>query len=530
MSRDPRLPDLFAEASERQGEARERFLADLDRAAPEVAAEIRLLLARGAAGERRLSGTAWERFAAGEEPAERLPQRIGPYRILAEIGRGGMGRVYLAEEVREAFTRQLALKVIDRPWGASDRERRFRSEVRILASLEHPGIARFLEGGELPGGTLFLALEYVDGQDILTFANQRGLATDERVRLVVEVLGAVAYAHEQGVVHRDLKPANILVDRFGRTRLLDFGVAKLLDDDDAAPHPLTEPALRMFTPAYASPEQFAGEPVAAASDIYSAAVLLYELLTGSRPFGGSGRSRSELEREVLSSEPRPPSVRLREAPATSTASGAAAARRNLRRDSDPRSRATSTRSVSRACSANRRSATSRRRPSRPISSAMSPANRSRPARAAGSHAMRGAIRRRLRRRWRFAAIAASIAAGVVAALAMWPGTRSAPTPRLSLALFPSRRRVAGARRARRGIRSRTGECRSRGGARPRAGARAAPGRGGAVRHPPASDPGRRRRSFGGLRRSDTRGPSRRTATGAHPLRARPRPRPGDGPR
>ncbi|MDQ1346823.1 MAG: eukaryotic-like serine/threonine-protein kinase, partial [Acidobacteriota bacterium] len=237
MSRDPRLPDLFAEASERQGEARERFLADLDSAAPEVAAEIRLLLARGAAGERRLSGTAWERFAAGEDLAERLPQRIGPYRILAEIGRGGMGRVYLAEEVREAFTRQLALKVIDRPWGASDRERRFRSEVRILASLEHPGIARFLEGGELPGGTLFLALEYVDGQDILTFANQRGLATDERVRLVVEVLGAVAYAHEQGVVHRDLKPANIMIRDDGTVKVLDFGLAKAWMDDLASATP-----------------------------------------------------------------------------------------------------------------------------------------------------------------------------------------------------------------------------------------------------------------------------------------------------
>ena len=245
------------------------------------------------------------------------PRTLGDYELVREIGRGGMGRVYLAEEVREAFTRQLALKVIDRPWGASDRERRFRSEVRILASLEHPGIARFLEGGELPGGTLFLALEYVDGQDILTFANQRGLATDERVRLVVEVLGAVAYAHQQGVVHRDLKPPNILVDRFGRTRLLDFGVAKLLEEDGASAHPLTEPELRVFTPAYASPEQFSGKPVSVASDIYSAAVLLYELLTGSRPFGGAGSSRAQLERDVLSSEPSPPRRRLPHAPSPS---------------------------------------------------------------------------------------------------------------------------------------------------------------------------------------------------------------------
>jgi serine/threonine protein kinase/tetratricopeptide (TPR) repeat protein len=318
MTLDPRLPELFAEARERLGEERESYLAALGREAPELAAEVRALLESGADGERRFAGTVWERFASAEESLGGLPKRIGPYRIVAELGHGGMGRVFLAEEVREAFQRQLALKVIDRPWRASDRARRFRSEVRILASLEHPGIARFLEGGELADGTLFLALEYVQGEDLLTFAEQRGLSTDERVRLVVEVLGAVAYAHEQGVVHRDLKPANILVDRFGRTRLLDFGVAKLLDGEDAPQHH-TELALRMFTPAYASPEQFAGEPVSAATDIYSAGVLLYELLTGSRPFGGSGTSRSDLEREVLASEPRPPSVRLRETTAATTA-------------------------------------------------------------------------------------------------------------------------------------------------------------------------------------------------------------------
>lgn len=434
MSLDPRLPDLFAEARERQGEERESFLASLEREAPELAAEIRALLESGAEAERRFAGTAWERLPREEGSSSRLPKQLGPYRIVAEIGRGGMGRVFLAEEVREAFRRQLALKVIDRPWGASDRARRFRAEVRILASLEHPGIARFLEGGELPDGTLFLGLEYVQGEDLLTFAEQRGLSTDERVRLVVEVLGAVAYAHEQGVVHRDLKPANILVDRFGRTRLLDFGVAKLLDDEEGAASQVTELALRLFTPAYASPEQFAGEPVQAASDIYSAGVLLYELLTGSRPFGGSGTSRSELEREVLSSQPRPPSARLRETTATATgerrsgrtAEAAEGRRRAIARDLD----AICLRSL-------------RREPAERYASAQAFAAdlerylAGEPVEARqgdGLFGRRGAIRRQLRNRWRLAALVL-LAVAALGGLAARPGRKSAP-PEVVARPFP----------------------------------------------------------------------------------------------
>ncbi len=530
MSLDPRLPDLFAEARERLGEERESFLAGLAREAPELAAEIRALLESGAEGERRLAGTAWERLALEEASPNRLPKQIGPYRIVAEIGRGGMGRVFLAEEAREAFRRQLALKVIDRPWGDSDRARRFRAEVRILASLEHPGIARFLEGGELPDGTLFLALEYVQGEDLLTFAEQRGLSTDERVRLVVEVLGAVEYAHEQGVVHRDLKPANILVDRFGRTRLLDFGVAKLLDDDDAPQH-VTELALRMFTPAYASPEQFAGEPVSAATDIYSAGVLLYELLTGSRPFGGSGTSRGELEREVLSSEPRPPSARLRETTATARPSG----ERRQRPNGGPCPGAAALDRARPRCGLSE-SAAARTRGALRLGAGVRGRPRASPGRRAGRGppgrpTLQGAAvrdssgRSGASSRWPLSSWRRSppLCSRGRAARALRPLAAARPFPFSAAAMPPLEELV-------RRFDAEPANVEAGAGARHRAAARAAAGRGGADRRPSAPDPGRRRRSAGGLRRSDDRRAPRRSARGPDSLRARPGPGRGHRPR
>ena len=428
MNLDPRLPDLFAEALELEGAAREGYLLRLEEESPALAAEVRSLLERGAAGAHRFAGSVWDRIAPEVDSAALLPESIGPYRIVSEIGRGGMGRVFLAEEVREAFTRQLALKVIDRPWGAPDRLRRFRSEVRILASLEHPGIARFLDGGALPDGTWFLALEHVEGEDLVTAARRRGLSIDERVRLLIEVLAAVDYAHEQGIVHRDLKPANILVDQFGRPRLLDFGVAKLLEDEGADSLAVTEPELRIFTPAYASPEQFEGTAVAATADIYSAGVLLYELLTGSRPFGAAGTSRADLEREVLSSEPLPPSDRLR-----ATTESAPRRRRRSDESGEPDDAAIALpgaqRSISRDLDAICLKAL-RRDPAARYSSAREfAADLERCLAGEPVEASRGAFRYRLRsifglhrrRRWALAA-AALLSVGVISVLALrWGG-------------------------------------------------------------------------------------------------------------
>jgi tetratricopeptide (TPR) repeat protein len=209
------------------------------------------------------------------------PVSLGPYRLLRSIGQGGMGRVFLAEQVGEDFTRQVAVKVLTAGGTPEEIQRRFRAERRILASLDHPGIARFLDAGSTPDGWSFLVLEYVEGEDVLRHAERSGSTTPERLRLFLEVLEAVQFAHSRLVVHRDLKPANILVDRRGRARLLDFGIAKLLEaDDDSRPN--TRADFRAWTPAYASPEQMRGEPASVASDIYSAGILLRELLVADR--------------------------------------------------------------------------------------------------------------------------------------------------------------------------------------------------------------------------------------------------------
>ncbi|HEV8631765.1 MAG TPA: serine/threonine-protein kinase, partial [Thermoanaerobaculia bacterium] len=311
MSTDPRLPDLFAEACELTAAERRTWLADLQRREPALAAELATLLAAGDRGGTWLDSPPpaplGEPLLADRPPAERL----GPYRIVREIGRGGMGRVYLAEEEGEHFHREVALKVLEHGDLGTEAVRRFRDEVRILASLEHPGIARFLDGGRAEDGTWFLALEYVEGVGLLDHATAHELDVDARVRLFLAVLEPVEHAHGRLVVHRDLKPANILVGADGRPRLLDFGISKLIDPEAGDDGTLTRTELRAFTPAYASPEQFRGERATVASDVYSLGVILYELLAGVRPYRTSSSSRAELERAVLEEDPEPPSTASR---------------------------------------------------------------------------------------------------------------------------------------------------------------------------------------------------------------------------
>ncbi len=300
-----RLMQLFAEAEGLAPAAREAFLAALPAEDAALAAELASLLAASGGERGLLDESPWQAFE------DETPEAVGSYRIERQIGRGGMGRVFLAEQRGEDFHRRVALKVIDRPALDAESIRRFRDEVRILASLEHPGIARFLDGGRSPEGTWFLALEYVDGEDLLTYTRRRGIKPDECVRLFLPVLEAVEYAHAHGVVHRDLKPGNILVGADGRPRLLDFGISKLVDPDADDEVLATRTELRAFTPAYASPEQFRGERATTAADVYSLGVLLYELLAGTRPYGEAADSRAELERSVLEREPDPPSKAAR---------------------------------------------------------------------------------------------------------------------------------------------------------------------------------------------------------------------------
>ena len=307
---DESIREAFDRARELSGADRDAVLAEVEAHSPAMAQELTELLRidarEGSVLERSPYGL--EGFDAAPAP----PGRIGPYRIVREIGRGGMGRVYLAEQRGEGFLRQVAVKRLDRREASPLSERRFRDEVKFLATLEHPGIARFLDGGRADDGSAYLALEYVEGVDLLAHARERRLAVDDRLRLFLEVLEAVEYAHARNIVHRDLKPGNVLVGADGRPRLLDFGISKLVDPEagDAA---TTQTELRALTPAYASPEQIRGGPVTVASDVYSLGVVLYELLSGVRPFRTLSGDARELERAVLEQDPEPPSTAARRA-------------------------------------------------------------------------------------------------------------------------------------------------------------------------------------------------------------------------
>ncbi len=205
-------------------------------------------------------------------------ERIGVYRVVKEIGRGGMGSVYLALRDDEEYTKEVALKIVKRGMNTAAVLRRFRDERQILANLDHPFIARMFDGGTTPDGVPFFAMEYVEGRPVDVFCRENALDVKSRCRLFLNVLEAVAYAHRNLIVHGDLKPANIFVTQEGMPKLLDFGIAKLMGtESDAA----TADA-RAFTPGYASPEQVLGTKVTTATDIYSLGAVLYELLSGER--------------------------------------------------------------------------------------------------------------------------------------------------------------------------------------------------------------------------------------------------------
>ena len=234
-------------------------------------------------------------------------RQLGAYEVVEEIGRGGMGAVYLARRQGD-FDRRVAIKVA-RP-GLADPEalRRFLAERQIAATLEHPNIARLLDGGATPEGEPYFVMEYVDGEPLLAYCRDRDLTLDERLALFRQVCAAVGFAHRNLIVHRDIKPANILVTREGTPKLLDFGIAKLLAEDSGEERSRTATMFRALTPEYASPEQVRGEPITTASDIYSLGVVLYELLTGERPYTLATSEHDELVRVVCEVDPVRPSA------------------------------------------------------------------------------------------------------------------------------------------------------------------------------------------------------------------------------
>lgn len=239
----------------------------------------------------------------------KIPEKIGNYKIIREIGRGGMGAVYEALRQTDNFKQKVALKIIKRGMDTDAILSRFRHEQQILSSLEHPFISRFLDGGMTDDGLPFYAMEFVEGIDIDIYCRENNLSIEDRLKLFRQVCSAVQYAHQNFIAHRDLKPNNILVSKDGTPKLLDFGIAKALSEaaDDKTG---TATQLGMMTPAYASPEQIRGEKVGVQSDIYSLGVILYELLTERKPYYFKANRVDEAIRVICENEPIRPSSSL----------------------------------------------------------------------------------------------------------------------------------------------------------------------------------------------------------------------------
>ena len=242
-----------------------------------------------------------------DDSASAIGRRIGPYRLTRMIGEGGMGVVYLAE--RDDLGTTAAVKVLRDAWVSPGRRERFAAEQRTLAQLNHPAIARMYDAGTLQDGTPWIVMEHVEGVPLTDACRARGLGIRERLLLFRTVCEAVVHAHQHLVVHRDVKPSNILVRDDGSVKLLDFGIAKQLEQLSDADR--TQTGLRLMTPAYAAPEQVRGEPVGVYTDVYSLGVVLYELLAGRLPHDLPARTPGAVERAILESEPDPASAAAR---------------------------------------------------------------------------------------------------------------------------------------------------------------------------------------------------------------------------
>lgn len=243
---------------------------------------------------------------SNEARRKRIGESIGSYAIVGVLGRGGMSTVYLAERVDRQYSAQVAVKVFEHR--LADVAMRFRAERQVLASLNHVGIGRLLDAGETADGMFYLVMEYLRGEPLDQYCDQRRLGINERIELVEKVCEALAYAHHNLIIHCDLKPANILVTSEGQPKLLDFGIARLLNSVDEDSLILTRESPRLLTPEYSSPEQIIGRPLSTATDVYSLGSVLYELLTGRRPHvAQKDMTQLELERAVCIIDPPRPS-------------------------------------------------------------------------------------------------------------------------------------------------------------------------------------------------------------------------------
>ena len=301
------IEDLFHRASALPDNERVALLDQETNSDPLLRAEVESLLAADSherdAVREAVAGSAESFRAAREEQAS--GRRVGDYALIRPLGHGGMGMVYLARRADEEFEKYVAIKFARRAFASGPLLRRFKTERRILARLEHPRIARLLDAGATEDGEPFVVMEYVEGERLDRYAERNDLTTAQRLELFVQVCDAVQYAHRNLVVHRDLKPANILVTPDGEPKLLDFGIAKLMEDADDDTGEETSHTARLLTPEYASPEQLRGEPVSIATDVYSLGIVLNVLLTGARPREGTADGLTGDLRTIIEKAIRP---------------------------------------------------------------------------------------------------------------------------------------------------------------------------------------------------------------------------------
>jgi serine/threonine protein kinase len=307
-----RIRALFEAATALPLKERDRFLREETAGDDSLLKEVWQLLAADEQANLAIEGivgNAADELATADT-SSRLTEQVGNYRLTRALGSGGMGNVYLGERVDEQFDHKVAIKILQTGRSNALFVQRFRSERQVLARLEHPNICRLLDGGETEDGLPYLVMEYVRGVPIDTYCDEHQLDVIARLRLFQKVCLAVDHAHRNLVVHRDVKPSNILIADDGEPKLLDFGIAKLIDDSGVALGNITVESARMLTPEFASPEQVRGEPVAVATDVYSLGVLLYRLLCGRGPYRVCSDMPSDLARAILEDIPSKPSTAL----------------------------------------------------------------------------------------------------------------------------------------------------------------------------------------------------------------------------
>lgn len=303
---------LFHQALELPVDERDQFIGLVEKEHPDLIEELNRMLNSHYASGTFLTGTALDDIIVQKG------ERIGPWKVLEEIGRGGMSSVYLAERSDGSFSRKVAIKFLHGLIPGRDMVARLKAEQNILARLDHKNICKLLDAGINDDGRPFFIMEYIDGVPVDTWCRNEKLTISDKLDLFLQICDAVQYAHQHLIVHRDLKPSNILVDRDGTVKLLDFGIAKMLEQDTGHDIPKTHTGLYLMTPEYASPEQVNLDPITTASDVYTLGLLLCEMLTGFLPYDVSKKSPAEVSRIVTDMEPVKPSTLVQRSHKTET--------------------------------------------------------------------------------------------------------------------------------------------------------------------------------------------------------------------